>query len=288
MRSLSFRLTSLPAGIFNKLVNLQRLDIEGNPDLQVLSDLFEPLISLSNLHTDVPFSLPKLAVSPGSVLHGRTMQVAAAILNQLPGITRVNQVTNPAQLSGIASLSLSNLRLISVRADDFEGLTNLRTLNLQDNRLTSLPAGIFDELANLQMLNLQGNQFSFLPSGIFHNLPDSLSTSLRTQYAQYFRSPYISLSSSALRINERGNQFSQEEVYAEFQVQLRNAPYSEDITFDYTTQDGTATAGQDYIVTSGTISKVVGYNSVEGLIEGSSAQGEETLGLVGFGTPAVR
>ena len=259
-----------------------------NPDLQVLSDLFEPLISLSNLHTDVPFSLPKLAVSPGSVLHGRTMQVAAAILNQLPGITRVNQVTNPAQLSGIASLSLSNLRLISVRADDFEGLTNLRTLNLQDNRLTSLPAGIFDELANLQMLNLQGNQFSFLPSGIFHNLPDSLSTSPQNTVCSVLSKSIHLFVLFCFRINERGNQFSQEGSVCRISVQLRNAPYSEDITFDYTTQDGTATDGQDYIVTSGTISKVVGYNCVEGLIEGSRAQGEETLGLVGFGTPAVR
>ncbi len=32
---------------------------------------------------------------------------------------------------------------------------------------------------------------------------------------------------------------------------------------------------------------LVGWN-VGGLIEGSSAQGEETLGLVGFGTPAAR
>ena len=85
----------------------------------------------------------------GSVFHGRTIKVADKILSALgQSITRYNQVTNLAQLGGITSLYLSGLRLTSLQAGDFEGLTNLQTLNLSNNDLTSLPAGIFDERAN--------------------------------------------------------------------------------------------------------------------------------------------
>ncbi len=48
------------------------------------------------------------------------------------------------------------------------------------------------------------------------------------------------------------------EVYAEFQVQLRHGSDSKDITFDYATQDGTATADQDYTFTRGMITFAAG------------------------------
>ena len=72
MISLGFGLTSLPSGIFNKLINLQMLDIRANQDLRVSSVSLEPLINLRRLYSDVSVSLPTLAVSPRSVLHGRT------------------------------------------------------------------------------------------------------------------------------------------------------------------------------------------------------------------------
>ena len=104
--------------------------------------------------------------SPGSVLHGRTIEVANNILNKLPGITHFNQLTNLAQLSGITSLTLSNGGL----AGDFEGLTSLQTLNLYYSGLTSLPSGLFEGLTNLQTLHLSGNDLTSLPSGLFEGL----------------------------------------------------------------------------------------------------------------------
>ena len=81
--------------------------------------------------------------SPGSVLHGRTIQVAHKIIEALgPGFTQYNQVTNfaqlsgyynqvtnLAQLSGITSLNLHN-RITSLQAGDFKGLTNLESLDI--------------------------------------------------------------------------------------------------------------------------------------------------------------
>ena len=88
-------------------------------------------------------SMAQTVNSPGSVLHGRTRQVAHKIIEALgPGFTQYNQVTNfaqlsgyynqvtnLAQLSGITSLNLHN-RITSLQAGDFKGLTNLESLDI--------------------------------------------------------------------------------------------------------------------------------------------------------------
>ncbi len=109
--------------------------------------------------------------SPGSVLHGRTTEVADDILNALGiGFRQYNQVPNLAQLRSITSLIVSHAALTSLRADDFDGLTNLQTLHLNNNLLTTLPLGIFDRLTNLQSLSLSNNLLTTLPLGIFDKL----------------------------------------------------------------------------------------------------------------------
>ena len=111
--------------------------------------------------------------SPGSVLHGRTVRAANAILSQLPSITQYNQVTNLNQLSGITSLSgLSSGAVSSLRPNDFDGLTNLQTLYLGGNHdLVSLPLGVFNGLTNLKTLYIsECEDLTTLPAGIFTNL----------------------------------------------------------------------------------------------------------------------
>ncbi len=98
--------------------------------------------------------------SPGSVLHGRTRQVADAILNADSSIARYNQVTNVAQLSSITSLSLDDYYITSLQNNNFYGLTNLRNLDLSNNGLTTLPARVFDNLIGLDLLEIHGNFFA--------------------------------------------------------------------------------------------------------------------------------
>lgn len=108
--------------------------------------------------------------SPGSVLHGRTIQVANAIVNQLAGITGYNQVTNTAQLSGVTDMNLRSSLLPLLQAGEFRGLVNLQTLDITYNHLPSLPAGLFDELVNLRTLKLAPIALSSLPAGLFDKL----------------------------------------------------------------------------------------------------------------------
>ena len=80
--------------------------------------------------------------SPGSVLYGRTIEVANKILDELgPSIAQYNQVTNLAQLSGITSLNLAGAGITFLRAGDFEGFTNLQTLIFRYSGLTSCLRG---------------------------------------------------------------------------------------------------------------------------------------------------
>ena len=124
--------------------------------------------------TTTPPSEGGVVNKPGSVLHGRTRQVADSIISALGSeVTQYNQVTNLAQLNSITNLSFSESESIyttSLQANDFNGLDNLQYLILSTNRLTALPAGVFDKLVNLKTLVLDYNRLTSLPSGIFDKL----------------------------------------------------------------------------------------------------------------------
>ena len=72
-----------------------------------------------------------VSVSP---IINRTPQVRDAIVAALPGINSANDVTD-AHLATITSLNLTDKSIISLKADDFDGLSSLKTLYLNDNQL---------------------------------------------------------------------------------------------------------------------------------------------------------
>ena len=67
--------------------------------------------------------------------------------------------------------------VVTLKADDFEGLSGLVVLNLQGNHLVGLPEGVFDGLSSLQVLQMYSNRLTALPEGVFDDL-----TSLRWLY----------------------------------------------------------------------------------------------------------
>ncbi len=106
---------------------------------------------------------------------GRTKAVRDAILGMIPGVSNCADVT-PEHLAGISGdfqnnfLNLISKGLSSLKAGDFDGLTNLKRLRLTRNSLSTLPAGIFDDLTGLLALDLNFNQLTALRPGVFDRL----------------------------------------------------------------------------------------------------------------------
>ena len=98
----------------------------------------------------------------------RTPEVRDAILGTLQGDWCV--LVTSEQLGTVRYLGLRNENMPAIKADDFDGLTNLTYLELRDNNLVSLPPGVFDDLISLEMLLLKENDLASLPEGVFDNL----------------------------------------------------------------------------------------------------------------------
>ncbi len=113
-------------------------------------------------------------------LEGRTKIVQDAIVATIPGISNADDVTDE-HLSNIIIIRLTDKKLRTLKAGDFDGLTNLTSLYLDsstlsksnENRLTELPFNIFRDLTSLKYLFLNANKIESLPSDIFNGL-DSL------------------------------------------------------------------------------------------------------------------
>ena len=114
----------------------------------------------------------------------RTQRVEDRILVRLKYVHDFEGRCGDVTETHLAKLTLLDLRrnpsnesafTLSLRPDDFEGLSNLVELDLADTRLGSLPAGVFDGLASLETLNLNKNRLRSLPAWVFAGL-----TSLET------------------------------------------------------------------------------------------------------------
>ena len=101
---------------------------------------------------------------------GRTPQVRDAILNRLSDVSQCADVTGDHLASIDGELHLEKKDITSLRAGDFDGLTELRTLLLWYNQIEELPPGIFDQLTALKSLELWNNRLGELPPGIFDQL----------------------------------------------------------------------------------------------------------------------
>ena len=101
---------------------------------------------------------------------GRTPQVRDAILNRLSDVSQCADVTGDHLASIDGELNLEIKDIPSLRAGDFDGLTELRILLLWYNQIEELPPGIFDQLIALEHLRLSSMGLGELPPGIFDQL----------------------------------------------------------------------------------------------------------------------
>ena len=93
---------------------------------------------------------------------------------------------NSAALALVIELRFGNLdQITTLRAGDFDDLTNLESLSLYDNQLTALPDGVFDGLTSLQWPGLENNHLVGLTRNdpLFAGLPNEVKLRLDGQTA---------------------------------------------------------------------------------------------------------
>ena len=88
------------------------------------------------------------------------------------------RVSDP-MLDQIGALFMYQEGLTSLKAGDFEGLSNLTLLNLELNELAELPKGVFAGLSRLEALTLSRNRLVGLPDGLFAGLTNLRSLNLQ-------------------------------------------------------------------------------------------------------------
>ena len=147
------RITSIPAGAFDQLTQLNTLILDaaayGNTFTSLPDGVFDKLTSLTRLNLDQN----NITSLPDGVFD---------------------------QLTSLESLSMSRIHsLSSLPADVFDQLTSLTSLSLQGLKPAFLPDGIFSSLSSLTFLDLSGGQLTSLPAGIFSGLSSLTSLYLR-------------------------------------------------------------------------------------------------------------
>ena len=176
------QLSALPDGVFDGLINLEFLDLQTNHlvGLAPNDPLFAGLPNGVRLFLDgqtAPPGQPEEPEMPSNGICDRTPQVRDGILLALEADDCA--AVESEALAGVRILFLSEERITTLRAGDFDGLTSLRILDLAHNQLTALPVGVFDELYSLERLYLGHNQLTDLPYGVFDDLQSLLDLDLR-------------------------------------------------------------------------------------------------------------
>ena len=119
-------MTTLPAGVFDGLANLETLIMYRNSLKELPAGVFDGLRDLRHLN------------------------IFDNSLSELP----------PGVFDGLANLRrlvISVNALSALPGDVFDGLSNLRQLFLSENALETIPDGLFEDLAHLELLWLHGN-----------------------------------------------------------------------------------------------------------------------------------
>ncbi|XP_072025436.1 uncharacterized protein [Amphiura filiformis] len=140
-------ISSLTPGMFDNLLNLQKLDLSYN-EIEVLrSDTFRGLDRLRqlNLHGN-----PIVSLDPGTFKH----------------------------LSLLPKLNLSNLHIEELKEHTFLGMSALTYLDIRNNRISSIESRTFEGLNATEILDLRENDISTFDEKMFAGLNSlkSLST----------------------------------------------------------------------------------------------------------------
>ena len=112
----------------------------------------------------------------GTTVEFRQLATDAGICSRTPAVVQAIAVDvqcdeiDGRRLGEITSLSVRGQGITTLKAGDFDGLTNLESLSIEDNRLGELPENLFAGLSNLDRLSIGRNPLTELPAGLFAGL----------------------------------------------------------------------------------------------------------------------
>ena len=130
----------------------------------------------ANRNYDAEFTTWKIDGSTTGLTGGvcdRHPAVRDAIVAAQPGAGNCAGVTD-LRLTAILELNVSQKSIVSLRKEDFAGLTKLRTLNLSGNDLDRLADDLFERLTSLRTLNLAENDLTAFPAGALDDVGGTL------------------------------------------------------------------------------------------------------------------
>ena len=183
---------TLPAGLFDELSALQILELENFNNATLPPALFDKLVNLTHLHLD-GYSAGSNTLSAGlfdrltsslEILGLRNFErLPVGLFNGLGSLDELFLCTNSAHpgapltrglfnpLTGLRVLEICGFRaLLSLPSGLFDRLTGLERLFVYRSGFDSLPAGLFDRLTGLKELLLFSNRLHALPDNLFEKL----------------------------------------------------------------------------------------------------------------------
>ncbi|XP_078463183.1 uncharacterized protein LOC144727929 [Lampetra planeri] len=183
------QLQALPEGVFDRLVNLQRLWLNNNQLTSLPTGVFDKLTQLTHivLSTNQLRNVPQQRSAKQSRFNADQLKsIPRGAFDNLKSLTHIWLFDNPwdsrvfDSLVHLQELPLYSNKLSAIRTAVFDKLNQLTELSLGNNQLTSIPAGAFDQLMKLQKLWLYNNILTALPAGVFVCLSESRSHVTRT------------------------------------------------------------------------------------------------------------
>lgn len=154
-------ITSIPAGLFQDLPNLETLRLHGNVenisnvDLEFAQNI--QFLTINNRLTELPVDL---------FVNTRKLKGVDFENNQIYYIA--DWIFK--DLENLNSINLGNNKLTIIHRHTFSGLANLNWLNLRNNKIDRIVKDALD-LPNLHILHLSGNNLKRLSSSMFSGVP---------------------------------------------------------------------------------------------------------------------
>lgn len=184
-------LQSIHAHAFEHLVELQELEISGNPKLDHLfletfakqGNLTKLMLNYNSFNTVLPSMFDDLSRLEILQMKGNAISELPAFLfrnlenlrfldlslNKLRGVQRETF----SGLAGLEVLKMNNNLIGNLSSDAFHNVSQLTELHLEGNKISELADDTF-ELANLKVLNLRGNLLTTFSDKVFGSMASNL------------------------------------------------------------------------------------------------------------------